>query len=58
VPKPVPRLTSTKDCIFFNHFGDVSIRVDTEVTGALDKGRTKGERNIKEHQYKIAVEPG
>lgn len=51
VPKPVPALTSTKHCILFNHFGDIGIRVNTEVTGALDRCKTEGKRNIKEHQH-------
>lgn len=58
VPKSVPALTSTKHCILFNHFGDISIWVNTEVTGALDRCKTKEKRNIKEQQYQRAVEPG
>lgn len=42
VPEPVPALTSTEHCILFNHFGDISIRVDAEVTGALERWKTKG----------------
>jgi len=57
VPKPVPALTTTKHCILFNHFGDISIGVNAEVTGALDRCKTKGKRN-KEHEYQRAVEPG
>lgn len=45
MPETVPALTSTEHCILLNHFGDISIRVDTEVTGALDGWKTKGISN-------------
>lgn len=58
VPKPAPALTRTEHCILLNHFGDISIRVDTEITGALERWKTKGKGNVRAHQHQRAVEPG